>query len=189
VEAPVFPLVIRIPPRVRDLLTLFLTRPRMALAVARFGARGLGPAAAAIRRGDRNEALRLMGSAILGPETFRRLSPDRLAQARANLIDAELLGAPFPPLTADAVRAVRCPVLLVEGDQSPPVHAHLANLLGRLLPDVERARIASASHLVHEDQPSAFASAVLSFLSKHAGACPHSQQSKMIARTVWDRPA
>jgi pimeloyl-ACP methyl ester carboxylesterase len=166
VEAPVFPLIIRIPPRARDILKLFLTRPRMAPAVARFGARGLARAIAATRRGDRDEALRLLGSTILGQRPFRQLNRERLAQARANLIDAELLGSPFPPLTADQVGTVRCPVLLVQGDRSPPVHAHLTNLLGRLLPNAERVRIASASHLVHEDQPSAFASAVLSFLSK-----------------------
>jgi pimeloyl-ACP methyl ester carboxylesterase len=167
-EAPMFPLVIDIPPRPRDLVKLLLTRPRMALAVARFGARGLGPAVAATRRGDRETALRLLGSAILGPESFRRLSDDRLAQARANFIDAELLGSLFPPLTADQVRGVRCPVLLVDGDRSPPVFHHLTSVLRRLLPIVERIDIASASHLVHEDAPSAFASAVVSFLSKRA---------------------
>ena len=166
VEAPVFPLVIKIPPRVPDILRLFLTRPRMAPAVARFGARGLAPATAAIRRGDRDEALRLLGSAILGPERFRGLSPERLAQARANLIDAELLGSLFPPLTANQVRGVRCPILLVDGDRSPPFHSHLTNLLGGLLPNVERVAIPSASHLVHEDEPAPFASAVASFLSK-----------------------
>jgi len=165
IEAPVFPLVINIPPRARDILKLFLQRPRMAPAVARFGARGLAPAVAAIRRGDRDEALRLLGSAILGPETFRRLSPERLAQARANLIDAELLGSLFPPLTTDQVRGVRCPVLLVEGERSPRVLSHLTSLLGRLLPDVEHVSIPSASHLAHEDEPAAFASAVVSFLT------------------------
>jgi pimeloyl-ACP methyl ester carboxylesterase len=130
-----------------------------------FGARGLAPAVAAIRRGDRDEALRLLGSAILGPETFRRLSPERLAQARANLIDAELLGSLFPPLTTDQVRGVRCPVLLVEGERSPRVLSHLTSLLGRLLPDVEHVSIPSASHLAHEDEPAAFASAVVSFLT------------------------
>jgi pimeloyl-ACP methyl ester carboxylesterase len=165
VEAPVFPLVIKIPPRASDILRLFLTRPRMAPAVAKFGARGLAPAIAATRRGDRDEALRLLGSAILGPESFHRLSRERLAQARANLIDAELLGSLFPPLTANQVRTVRCPALLVAGDQSPTVLSHLTNVLGRLLPNVERINIPSASHLVHEDAPAAFASAVVSFLS------------------------
>jgi pimeloyl-ACP methyl ester carboxylesterase len=176
IEEPVFPLLIRIPPRARDILKLFLTKPRMAPAVARFGARGLAPAIAATRRGDRDEALRLLGSAILGEEPFRRLSRERLAQARANLIDAELLGSLFPPLTAHQVRTVRRPVLLVKGDRSPPVHSHLTDLLGRLLPDVERVAIASASHLVHEDAPSAFALAALSFLSKRLAGAPSSER-------------
>jgi pimeloyl-ACP methyl ester carboxylesterase len=167
IEAPVFPLVLRIPPRPRDILRLFVTRPGIALDVAKFGALGLGPAIAATARGDRDEALRLLGSTILGSEPFRRLSDERLAQARANLIDAELLGSLFPPLTANQVRAVRCPVLLLSGDRSPVVLSHLTNVLRRLLPDVKRVDIAGASHLVHEDQPAAFASAVASFLDGH----------------------
>jgi pimeloyl-ACP methyl ester carboxylesterase len=87
-----------------------------------------------------------------------------LAQARANFIDAELLGSLFPPLTAEEVRAVRCPVLLVGGDRSPAVFGHLTRLLHRLLPCAERIEIARASHLVHEDAPSAYSSAVLQFL-------------------------
>jgi pimeloyl-ACP methyl ester carboxylesterase len=179
VEPPVFPLVIDIPPRPRDIVKLFLTRPRMAPAVARFGARGLAPAIAAISAGDRDEALRLLGCAILGPGSFRRLSRERLAQARANLIDAELLGSLFPPLTANQVRTVRCPALLVNGARSPRVLLHLTRLLGRLLPNVERVGIAPASHLVHEDEPAAFASAALSFLAKHGpgDACAPGRQS------------
>jgi pimeloyl-ACP methyl ester carboxylesterase len=165
-EAPVFTLLTPIPPRPRDLLKLFLTRPGMALAIANFGGRGLGPAIAAIRRGDREEALRRMGTAILGREPYRRLSDERLAQARANLIAAELLGSLFPRLTSDQIRGVRCPVLLVTGDRSPRVLLRLSSLLGDLLPDVERVEIARASHLMHEDEPSAFASAVVSFLSR-----------------------
>jgi len=154
--------------RARDLLRLLLTRPRMAVAVARFGARGLGPATEAIRRGDRETALRLLGTAILGRDRFVRLDRERLEQARANLVDAELLGTPFAPLDADQVRSVRCPVLLVGGDRSPAVFHHLLGSLHRLLPRAERVRIAGASHLVHEDQPAAYASAVLSFLLPRA---------------------
>jgi pimeloyl-ACP methyl ester carboxylesterase len=142
----------------------------------------LAPAIAATRRGDRDEALRRLGSAILGPQAFRRLSSERLAQARANLIDAELLGSLFPPLTASQIRTVRCPVLLVTGDQSPPVLHHLSHLLGQLLPNVERVRFASASHLVHEDQPPAFAAAVLSFLSEQRARPESSGQGRRARR-------
>jgi hypothetical protein len=42
--------------------------------------------------------------------------------------------------------------------------------------NVDRAGFASASHLVHEDEPSAFASAVLSFLSKRLAGASSSDQ-------------
>jgi pimeloyl-ACP methyl ester carboxylesterase len=181
-EAPVFPLVIKIPPRPSDLFRLFLTRPHMAWTVANFGARGLGPAIAAVRRGDRERALRRLGTAILGREAFGALSAERLAQARANLIDAELLGSLFPPLTAAEVRSVRCPALMVEGARSPRVFSHLARVLGDLLPNVERVDVASASHLIHEDNPSAFAAAVLSFLERRSSASSRSTAARMAAR-------
>jgi pimeloyl-ACP methyl ester carboxylesterase len=164
VEAPVFPLVIRIPPRPRDILKLLLTRPGMAPAVAAFGARDGRRRRAQTARGDREQALRLLGTAILGRDSFRRLSRERLMQARANLIDAELLGSLFPPLTAEQVRVVRCPVLLVKGQGSPRVFEHLTRVLARLLPNAERVDIAAASHLVHEDAADAFAAKVEAFL-------------------------
>jgi len=169
-EPPVLPLVVRIPPQPSDLLKLFLTRPLTGIAVAKLAGGGLGPAGAEAKRGNKEEALRLMGTAILGREFFEHLSRERLAQARDNFIEQELLGSPFPPLTADQVRAVHCPVLLVGGEHSPTVFRRLTSLLHGLLPCAQRIAIARASHLVHEDQPSAYTSAVLRFLSEQPSA-------------------
>lgn len=64
------------------------------------------PATAAIRRDDREEAMRLSGTATLGGEAYRRWSESSLDQVRANLIKAEFLGSGFAPLDADQVGSV-----------------------------------------------------------------------------------
>jgi hypothetical protein len=87
-------------------------------------------------------------------------------------------------------------VLLVGGKQSPAVFRHLNGLLQRLLPCAELVAIAGASHLVHEDQPSAYTTAVLRFLSKQqsvarspsVGAAPHREGEKETSLRIGGRP-
>ena len=163
-EPPVLPLYVSVPPRPWELLRLLLTRPRTAAAIVRFGARGVGPATSAIRRGSREAGLRLAASAVLGPETFKRLSAERLQQARDNLIDEEFLGSGFTALTDAEVSSVGHRTLLLGSTRSPPIFGFLLDRLQELLPDAERAEIPDASHIMHEDNPDEFYEAVTAFL-------------------------
>ncbi len=166
-EAPAITLFVSDPPRPAELARLLVTRPRTAFAIIRFGAKGVGPAAEALKRNDRKEALRLIGTATLGPRAFRNLPEARLEQARANLIKAELLGSGFPPVAADRVRALRTPTLLVDGAESPSLFHHVTDRLEELLPDAARIEIAGASHIMHEDNAAAYNASVLTFLGAH----------------------
>jgi non-heme chloroperoxidase len=167
-EPPVLTLFVGIPPRPHELLKLLLTRPRTAVAIMKFGARGLGPATAAVRRGDLDAAIRCFGTAVLGAEAFGRLTAARLEQVRANFFAEELLGDPFAPLGAEQVRSVRAPTLLVTGQRSPRLFHRLADRLHELLPHAERTEVAGASHNIHEDDPPAFNRAVLAHLQRYA---------------------
>jgi pimeloyl-ACP methyl ester carboxylesterase len=164
-EPPVVTLFVSNSPKPLEILKLLLSRPRTALAIIKFGARGLVPAGEAMRRGDTETALRLFGGATLGPETFDRLSESRLEQARANLIKAELLGSGLAPLDPDQVRGVRTPALLINGERSPDLFHLLTDRLQELLPHSERIEIGGASHIAHEDNPPAYNAAVLAFLA------------------------
>jgi pimeloyl-ACP methyl ester carboxylesterase len=165
-EPPVMALFVSIPPRPAEVLVLALRNPRTALGIVKLGALGLGPAAAAFERGDPEEAMRLMGTAILGRPAYENLSPERAAQVRDNLIKEESTGAAFmPPLDPKAFRRIRTPVLLVEGDHSPRVFARLHDHLESMLPNVERVQIPNASHLMHEDNAPAYNQVVRRFLS------------------------
>lgn len=167
-EAPVLSLYLSNPPQVVEILRFLLRHPRTALSNLAFGARVIAPAQAAFRDGQDERALRIFVHGALGTQTLDDLEPARRAQIMANAapLRAFMLGEGFPPLTATQVRAVGCPVLLVTGARSPAFIVQLTERLADLLPKVERACIADASHLSHEEQPEAFNQALLGFLSR-----------------------
>lgn len=165
-EPPVLTLVTSDPPKPGELFKLLLTSPRTAVSIVRFGASAVAPATAEARKGRAEEAMLRFGRYVLGREAFEALSEERLEQVRANSMAAEFLGSGFAPLDPDQVRRVRTPTLLVTGSRSPGFFHRLADRLEALLPDCERAEIAGASHISHEDEPGAYNRAVLSFLEE-----------------------
>jgi pimeloyl-ACP methyl ester carboxylesterase len=167
-EPPVLPLFISTPPRARELLPLLVRRPRSGLTILAFAARTFAPACRAFRRGDDERALRIFACGVLGRETYERLPEERRQQARENLntLRAQLLGAPFPPLSDDDVRGVAAPTLLIAGERSPAYMLRLTDRLQQLLPTVERVDIAGASHAMTEEDPGAVNAAILGFLAR-----------------------
>lgn len=168
-EPPVLPLFVSHPPKPQEFLKLMIRRPRTGVAILRFGAMGLGPAQTAFKRGDMEAGMRLFLWAVLGREAYRRLPASRLEQVRANLLPfkAELLGSGFAPLRAEQVQGIQTPALLVTGQRSPAFLHHLTDRLQQLLPHNERVEIPRSSHLMHEENASAYNAQVLSFLANH----------------------
>ncbi len=167
-EAPVITLFISLPPKPQQILALFLRRPRTAAAIVKFAATGLVPATTAAERDDMDKNLEIFGAAVLGKEAFKRLSYQRLEQVKANNFKAEFLGSGFLPVDAEAVKHVQIPTLLLNGENSPALFHHLTQGLQELLPHAEDAEIPAASHLMHEDNPSAYNMAILSFIQRHS---------------------
>jgi len=166
-EPPVITLFASRKPRPQEILKLLMIRPRTAIALMHFAAKGVVPAEAAARRNEVTQAAHKFGQTILGQEYFNRLSDDRLAQVDANAIKAEFLGSGFAPLDAEQLRHVQVPTLLINGQHSHRIFHRLADRLAELLPDNRRLEIADASHIMHEDNPTAYNFAVLSFLEKY----------------------
>ena len=166
-EPPVLGLFGRVPPKLGAMLRLALRSPRTAAGIVGLGAFGLGPAAAALERGDEDSAIRWMGNAILGREAFDALSEERTAQVRDNLIAAELTSPEaFPPLAAADLEKVNAPTLLLGSARSPRVFRLLLDRLEPILPHSQRLEIPDASHLMHEDNAAAFERALLEFLER-----------------------
>ncbi len=171
-EPPVVSLFASTPPRPMELLHLFATRPRTAVALLRFVAGAMAPAQRAFGRGENERAMQLFLVGVLGKQAYDRL-PDASKQImRENLASAraQLLGAGFPPLSADQVRSIRLPTLLVTGQHSPALFLRLTDYLEELLPVVERVEIPDASHIMHEQNAAAFNQAILAFLRRHDAA-------------------
>lgn len=166
-EPPVITLFVSNTPRPLELLKLLVTRPRTAAGIIKLGATGLGPATAAAKRGDLEEVMRLFGKAVLGQDAYHSLSETRKEQVEVNLFKAEFLGSGYPPLEAKQLRGMETPTLLMTGQSSPRLFHRLMDRLEELLPQSERTEIPDASHIMHEDNASAYNTAVLSFTTKH----------------------
>jgi pimeloyl-ACP methyl ester carboxylesterase len=169
-EPPVITLFVSNKPRPAEILRLLFSRPRSAIAIMRFGAKGVGPATAAARRGDMDAAMRIFGTAVLGREFYQGLASSRLEQVSANAIKAEFLGSGFAPLKDEDVRGIQVPTLLVSGQQSPGVFHRLLDRLEELLPHSERVEVRGASHIMHEDNAVAYNAALRSFLAMRQAA-------------------
>ena len=169
-EPPVYRLFISNTPKPVELLKLLFTRPRTATAVIKFGATGLGPATSLAEKGDMAAATQKFGTAVLGQEFYEGLSQERQAQVQANTIRAEFTGSGMVALDENLIRQVQQPVLLIMGARSPALFHRLADRLEELLPSAERVTIRGASHIMHEDNPTAYNAAILTFLAKHRSA-------------------
>ena len=118
-EPPAFTLLgVGVPPRPAQLIRLLIRRPRAGLALVRFGARGVGPAARAFDRGDDAQGLRAFLAAntseavVAGmPEAVFQRFLDNVGPLKAQL------RAGFPPLRAADARAVAVPTLPVSGQR------------------------------------------------------------------------
>ena len=169
-EPPVLPLFVSTPPRPLELLRLFVTRPRTALAIVQFGTGAMAPLGRLYREGKREEALRVFLRGVLGEIFSERISEARQAQARENLDPLGAFvseGESFPALPESALRALGKPCLLLTGAHSPPFLLRLTDRLEELLPNVERKEIPNASHLMHEDNPPAVNQTILEFIGRH----------------------
>ena len=172
-EPPVLTLALkRLPPGPLDLLRLFLTRPRTAAAIVSTVVGAIGPATKKFREGDDEGGMQAFLRGVLGPEQAQGLPEERLAIGRENVrtMRAQLLGAGFPPLAAEAVRGVDKPTLLLTGEHSPAFLLRLSDLLEELMPRAERRWIADASHGMNEDNPAETNRAILEFLAAQGGA-------------------
>jgi pimeloyl-ACP methyl ester carboxylesterase len=168
-EAPVLPLLIGTDPKTQDVLRLFLSRPRSAAAVMKFFATAMGPAIKAFKTGDLEGGVRIFAKGVLGPEVYESLPAwiKEAMLANGKPLSSELLGAGFPAFAEEDVRRIKTPTLLVTGEKSPAMLRRLTDRLQQLLPNVQRADIAGASHLMHYEQPASLNSAVLAFIAAH----------------------
>lgn len=137
---------------------------------ARFRAQVIEPANAAFRAGDDATAAALMTGGINGAHAnvnqgaaFER----RLQNVRAMRMLA-LSSNEFPLLPPAQLAALSMPVLLMSGQDTPPIHAHTFANVVAAMPQARVAVVPGAGHGVARDQPDRFNALALAFLSELA---------------------
>lgn len=166
-EPPAVTLYVSNVPKPLEILKLLFTKPKLALAIIKFGTKGITPATKALNQNDLNLALDVFGKATLGVQSYLNLSEERRKQAKTNLIKAELLGSGLLPLSKNKIKKLNLPTLLISGQNSPKLFQYLLFEINKLIPNSELKIIPDASHIMHEDNSSYYNATVLSFLKKH----------------------
>lgn len=170
-EPFIMPMLVSLPPKPLELLTLGVRHPRTAAEIVRFGAAGFAPALKAYERGDAETALQIFTTAVFGPGGIERMTEAQRASARDNNFGGQFAGE-MPRLDASAVRSLHTPMLLLDGDRSPALFRLFNDRLRELLPRAERVEIPDASHTPQVDNPAAVNAAILDFLARHGSPQP-----------------
>jgi pimeloyl-ACP methyl ester carboxylesterase len=135
--------------------------------LARFKQTVVEPANAAFRRGEDALGATLMTGGIHTPGAAALQGPvmaRRLQNARAMRMLA-LSSNEFPLLPPASLAAIRCPVLLLSGQDTAAIHAEVFRNVCAAMPQAEQARIPGAGHPVARDQPAMFNDVALKFLA------------------------
>ncbi len=109
---------------------------------------------------------------------FRERRPDVMDRVRAMLRGTSPQGYigcchAIPQINVtDRLGAVRCPALVIVGEEDPATPVDMARLIHAALPSAELAILRSASHLCNMEQPEEFNRALLGFLGKVTGHAP-----------------
>src|SRR3954449_12511987 len=166
-EPPVVSMFLQaLPPKPVEMLRLLVTAPGAAVAFAKFGAGTMSPTIKAFQQGNDDAALDAFARGVLGAEAYANLSAARRQQMRDNLAAhrSALLGAGLPAFTPEQAKALMVPTQLIRGEDTPDFQRRINKRLAALIPDARDVVVDGASHLVHEDNPSAVASVVREFV-------------------------
>jgi pimeloyl-ACP methyl ester carboxylesterase len=130
--------------------------------------RKLGEVRRLLERGDhRDAAERFVETVALGPGAWEQLPPP--VQERFVRHAPTFLGELRDPdaLAGDtaSLGEIRTPILLTQGDQSPPMFAMVVDLLAETLPEVTRCVVEGAGHVPHITHPDAYADVLREFLA------------------------
>jgi len=147
-------------------------------ARVRFELEVLQPSDGAFAAGMPEDAVRILTQGINGNSAGEAST---LAGRERRLRNSEAMRAlalssnAYPALDETAMRALRVPTLLLQGDGTLDVHRATTAAVAKLMPYAESMEVADSGHGVHRDNPEEFNRVVLGFLSKEL----HSQAAEL----------
>lgn len=128
------------------------------------------PAGDALRRGEKEQALRLTVKYFAGEGVFDQVPEAQRKYWMANLREWQALTTSrdaFPALSRKDVKRIKAPALMLSGERTLNILKFVDGELQPLLLNGERVILKNASHDMWSEQPEASRRAVLAFLAKH----------------------
>ncbi len=157
------------PPKPQELLKLVLTRPRLGRALLGLATK-IKPSSAAVKRGDPEQAIRVMVDWFSAePGFYDRLAADveRHMFANSKILRSFVFGKGAPPFGEDNVRRITQPTLLITGERSPAYCLRTTDCLASLLPNAQRAVVPNAAHTMQFQNSAGLNQAILGFLGRY----------------------
>jgi pimeloyl-ACP methyl ester carboxylesterase len=137
-------------------------------AVAEVGAR-IGPVLELIERDDNEAAARMFVDEVaVGPGAWDMMQPEDQASMAANAgtFADEQRDPAWSAIDLDALAIVRFPVLLTQGDQSPPFFAAINARLAEAMPSAQVQTIPGTGHIPHITHPAEWLAVVREFAGR-----------------------
>ena len=103
---------------------------------------------------------------LIGPGTWETLPPEIRDQALQNITTA-IVDDPLPLTTDEDLQKFRFPVLMMNGERSPPVYHLIAREMQRRGGLEQAVTITDAGHAMHIENPTDFTAQVLAFTAAH----------------------
>ena len=128
------------------------------------------PARRAFLQGDDTAAVLRLTGGIVGAPAMAAMEPQALQRRLVNAQSIKALtlsSDEFPMLAPESIRALKCPVLLMAGVDTPAVHDTVFRALCAEMPHAEIDRVPGAGHGVARDNPAYYNQRVLNFLATH----------------------
>lgn len=146
--------------------------PLMSLAaddpvVAQVG-EAIGPVLELIEQGETQTAARdFVENIALGPGAWEMMPDDERASlaAHAHTFAGEQRDPAWAEIDLDALRGIEFPVLLTQGDQSPPFFSKVIARLAEAIDSAEVRTLAGAGHVPHLTQPAEYSSVISQFVA------------------------
>ncbi len=158
------------PPKPQAILKLVLTRPRLGKALIGFGMKAIEPSAAALKRGDPEQAIRVLLDWLSAePSFYDRLPADvkRHMLANSKMLRSFFFGKGAPSFGEDNVRRITQPTLLITGERSPTHFLRTTDYLAELFPNAQRAVVPKAAHTMQFQNSTGLNQAILDFLGRY----------------------
>lgn len=122
-----------------------------------------------LRAGSVDDALEAFFEFVQGSDAWSQMTEGfrRMARDNAGTLLAQVAFEPVrKPISSAALKRISAPALLVGGSKSPPMFAHVLDVLEQLLPDVRRVTIPNASHAMNIQNPERFNDVIAGFLAE-----------------------